>query len=314
MDSNEGYSLAAGAGGGGDQAKTTNAGFRPREERIDPRVRAVALAARYYGMELDEGDFRRTPGESAASAASLSAWAQECGMWAKGVRLNWRQLLRLQAAGPVVLLLNDGSAGLMTSTNPEARVVMIKDPLAPVSEPAIIVDEMRLAQVWTGETVLIRANRGITESEAPFTRSWLISMVGKERKALRDIAYASLTLSFLTIFPPLLVMTAVDRVLTHHSYSTLTLLAVILAIGVVYETLLGHARRLIVLTVGTRLDTKLNLHIFARLLRLPLDYFERHPAGETMHKLHQINKVREFLTGKLLTTWNGLSAPVETSK
>ncbi len=60
---------------------------------------------------------------------------------------------------------------------------------------------------------------------------------------------------------------------------------------------------MIVLTVGTRLDTKLNLHIFARLLRLPLDYFERHPAGETMHNLNQINKVREFLTGKLLTTF-----------
>jgi subfamily B ATP-binding cassette protein HlyB/CyaB len=307
LDDIEGQAFAsvgiAGAGGGGDQANAAGAGFRPREERVDPRVRAVALAARYYGMELDDVDFRRTPGETAASAASLSAWAQECGLWAKGVRLNWRQLLRLQSAGPVVLLFNDGSAGLMTATNPEARVIMVKDPLAPVSEPAVAVDEMRLAQVWSGESVLVRANRGIAEMDAPFTRSWLVSLVGQERRSLRDIGYASLTLSFLTIFPPLLVMTAVDRVLTHHSYSTLALLAAILAIGVVYETLLGHARRMIVLTVGTRLDTKLNLHVFARLLRLPLDYFERHPAGETMHKLGQINKVREFLTGKLLTTF-----------
>ena len=309
MDDNEGSSLnspgsagaSASTAGGGDQTK--DAGLPPREAQVDPRVRAIALAARYYGMELDEGDFRRTPGETAASAASLSAWAQDCGLWARGVRMSWRQLLRVQAAGPVVLLLNDGRAGLMTATNPDARVVLIKDPLAPVSEPAVQVDELRLAQVWSGEAVLVRANRGIAESDAPFTRGWLASLVGQERKSLRDIGFASLTLSFLTIFPPLLVMTAVDRVLTHHSYSTLTLLATILAIGVVYETLLGHARRLIVLTVGTRLDTRLNLHIFARLLRLPLDYFERHPAGETMHRLNQINKVREFLTGKLLTTF-----------
>ena len=308
MDDNEGYSVAssssgAAAGGGGDHANASAASFGPREQRVDSRIRAVALAARYYGMELDESDFRRKPGETSPSAASLSSWAQDCGLWAKGVRMNWRQLLRLQAAGPVVLLLNDGSAGLMTSTNPEARVVMIKDPMAPISEPAVIVDEMRLAQVWSGDAVLIRANRGIAETDAPFTRAWLVSLVGQERKALRDIGFASLTLSFLTIFPPLLVMTAVDRVLTHKSYSTLTLLAVILGIGVLYETLLGHARRMIVLTVGTRLDTKLNLHIFARLLRLPLDYFERHPAGETMHRINQVNKVREFLTGKLLTTF-----------
>ena len=51
------------------------------------------------------------------------------------------------------------------------------------------------------------------------------------------------------------------------------------------------------------MDAKLNLHVFSRLLRLPIDYFERHPAGETMHKIHQVQKVREFLTGKLLTAF-----------
>jgi ATP-binding cassette subfamily B protein len=35
---------------------------------------------------------------------------------------------------------------------------------------------------------------------------------------------------------------------------------------------------------------------------LPLDYFERHPAGETMYKVSQVHKVREFITGKLLAT------------
>jgi ATP-binding cassette subfamily B protein len=203
----------------------------------------------------------------------------------------------------VVLLFNDGSAGLLTGTNPDNRVVLLKDPTAPVSEPAVAVDEMRLSQVWSGEAVLVRANRGITESNAPFTMRWLWSVIGKERKSLRDIAGASLTLSFLTIFPPLLVMTVVNNVLTHHSYSTLALLSTILLIGVVYETLLGHARRMIVLVVGTRLDTRLNLHMFNRLLRLPLDYFERNPAGETLYKLQQINRIREFMTGKLLVTF-----------
>src|SRR5262249_24402955 len=98
-------------------------------------------------------------------------------------------------------------------------------------------------------------------------------------------------------------MTVVDKVLTHHSYSTLALLGAILAIATLYEAFLGYARRLIVLVVGTRLDAKLHLHVFNRLLRLPLDYFERHPAGETMHKIAEVYKVREFLTGKLLSTF-----------
>ena len=72
---------------------------------------------------------------------------------------------------------------------------------------------------------------------------------------------------------------------------------------VAYETLLGYARRLIISVMGARLDAKLNLHLFNRLLRLPLDYFERHPAGETMYRIGQVYHVREFLTGKLLATF-----------
>ncbi|TIO53428.1 MAG: peptidase domain-containing ABC transporter, partial [Mesorhizobium sp.] len=83
----------------------------------------------------------------------------------------------------------------------------------------------------------------------------------------------------------------------------LLLLSAIVAVVFAYETLLGHARRLIINVVGARLDTKLQLHVFSRLLRLPLDYFERHPAGETMYHLAQVYRIREFLTGKLLSTF-----------
>jgi ATP-binding cassette subfamily B protein len=110
-------------------------------------------------------------------------------------------------------------------------------------------------------------------------------------------------MSFLTIFPPLLVMTMVNKVMQFHSVSTLVLISAIMVVVVAYETLLGYARRLIVLVVGARLDAKLNLHLFNRLLRLPLDYFERHPAGQTMYQIGQAYQVREFLTGRLLSTF-----------
>jgi ABC-type bacteriocin/lantibiotic exporter with double-glycine peptidase domain len=85
---------------------------------------------------------------------------------------------------------------------------------------------------------------------------------------LRDIALASLTISILTIFPPILVMTMVNKVMQFHSVSTLVLISAIMVVVWVYETLLGYARRLIIAVVGARLDTKLNLHLFSRLLRL----------------------------------------------
>jgi len=263
---------------------------------------AMMMAARYYGLELDPGEFRLGQNETVPTAAALSVWAQSAGMWSRALRLRWRHLFNVTGAGPVVLLFNDGSAGLLTGSNAESKIVLIRDPRAPEAEPAIPVDEMRLAEVWEGDAVLLRAERSQAEADPPFTLRWLTGIVLQEGKHLRDLLIASVAISFLTIIPPLIVMQVVDRVMTHHSYSTLMLISLIVGTLVLYEALLGYARRLIILVVGVRTDAKLNLHVFNRLIRLPLDYFERHPAGETMYRVSQINTVRQFITGKLMTT------------
>jgi ATP-binding cassette, subfamily B, bacterial HlyB/CyaB len=260
-------------------------------------------AGRHQGVELDPNEYRQTQGEAAPSAAALSLWAQNAGFWSRAVRIRWRHLLRFQDAGPVVLLFADGSAGLLTGANPAERFVFIANPCAPAGTPPVAVDELRLAEIWTGQAVLLRAARNATTTDAQFNLRWLARLVLQERRALRDIGLASLTISILTVFPPLLVMATVNKVLQFHSLSTLVLLSAVMAIVFAYETLLGYARRLIISVVGARLDTKLSLHLFNRLLRLPLDYFERHPAGETMYRVTQLYRVREFLTGKLLTTF-----------
>ena len=294
--------LAADNGGAGMSTPGTAAGTSGGRGPIHPRLLAMMMAARYFGLDLDPNDFRMGAGDTVPAAAALSAWAQNTGMWSRALRLRWRHLFTVTGNGPVILLFNDGSAGLLTGSNAEQKIVTIRDPRAPEADPPVPVDEMRLSEVWSGEAVLLRAERSQTEADPPFTMAWLAGVVLKEKKHLRDLLIGSFAISMLTIFPPLLVMQVVDRVLTHHSYSTLFLISVILGVAVLYETLLGYARRLIILVIGVRTDATLSLHVFNRLIRLPLDYFERHPAGETMYKVAQINKVREFMTGKLMTT------------
>ena len=291
---------AEGGDAGAGMSSSTDA---RRQAAIHPRLLAMMTAARYYGLELDPHEFHAGPDEKIPEAGALSQWAQNSGMWARALRLRWRHLMGMSNGVPVVLLLKDGGAALLVGASGESRVVALRDPRSPDAHPPIPVDEMRLNEVWSGEAILLRAKREQAEADPPFTLTWLFGMVMKERKSLRDLLIASFAISFLTILPPLMVMRVVDSVITHQSYSTLFLISVLVGIMVAYETLLGYARRLIILVVGTRVDAKLNLHIFNRLIRLPLDYFERHPAGETMYKVSQIHLVRQFITGKLLSTF-----------
>lgn len=268
----------------------------------ETRVRAVLEAARYHGIELDRADLRYPRGESPTPLALL-AWVRNAGLWAKAMQLSWRQIVRLKGPAPVVLLFRDGGAGLLVGANAAHNVVFLKDPRAPAGSEPVAVDELRLRRVWHGEVLFIRPERTALEADAPFTIGWIVRQVLKEKGMLRIIGVASITLSVLTIVPPFLVLIILDRVLVHKSVSTLVLVSLIFGIAVIYEMLIGYARRELMQLVAIRIDSRLNLHIFQRLLALPIDYFERHPAGETHHRLHEIYKLREFLTKRMLATF-----------
>ncbi len=290
----------AGAGAGGRKPQPT-AGVQVDGKLA--RLRAVMSAARYHGVELDPKDFRGDVSEVTPSPASLVRWLGEQGLVARAMRLKWRYLVRLYDAPPMALMFKDGTAGLLVGADPARNLVWLRDPMGSDGDVPVAVDELRLSQVWTGDVVMVQRSRNQSEAEAPINVGWLARMVLREKKSLRDIAISSVVLSLLSIFPALIVMQVIDKVVNHHSMATLVSISMIILTLTAYETLISYGRREIVLVLSTRLDSRIALVIFGRLLSLPLEYFERQQAGNVIGRVAAIYKVRDFITGKLMTTF-----------
>ena len=96
-----------------------------------------------------------------------------------------------------------------------------------------------------------------------------------------------------------MMMIIIDRVLVNHSLQTLELICAALLAMIVFEMILGHLRRIFMAIATTRIDSRLNLFILDRVLKLPMDYFERNPTGRTLGKLGKVWQIRSFLTGQL---------------
>ncbi|KXV41733.1 peptidase domain-containing ABC transporter [Gluconobacter albidus] len=259
-------------------------------------------AARYHGLELDIRDFAAEPGEDSPSPATLARWLNDQGAVAKGMRLRWRYLVKIRNVPPVVLMFKDGSAGLMVRADAEKGVVWLRDPMGGDGDAPVPVDELRLMQVWTGDVLLVKRRRDESEADAKFDLLWFVKMVLREKQIMRDIAFASMVLSILQVFPALIVMQVVDRVVSYHSMATLISLSGFVIILSFYEILLTYARRELSLILSTRLDARISLHAFNRLLALPLEFYEREQTGEILGRFMAIFKVRDFLTGQLMTT------------
>jgi ABC-type bacteriocin/lantibiotic exporter with double-glycine peptidase domain len=179
-------------------------------------------------------------------------------------------------------------------------VVWVRDPQARRDPDGVPVDELRLRQVWTGE-VLTLALPGAAAGEH-LGLGYLFRLVMVERSLMRDVLACSVVLSLLALLPAFVMVVVMDRLMNYGNMSTLLMIVGLVAIAALWNAVLGFVRRRMISTVGGRVDARLQTMIFGRVLGLPIDYFERTQAGTLMHQVGQIQKVRDFLTGKMLAT------------
>jgi HlyB family type I secretion system ABC transporter len=300
----------AAAGGTSDPGRPENVDFAALNASsiggtgpMKTRLAAVMSVARYHGVDLDPASIRLNMAEDAPSPPILIEWLRESGLWARGLHATFRQLMKINDPAPIILLLDDGGAAVIVGRNRDNNVLLLRDPRALPSEPAVPIDELRLKQVWGGATLLIRSTRQGAEDEQPFDLTMLRRLVWMEKKTLRDIAISSVTITILSILPIMLVMTTVNKVLEYKSLNSLELVIVVLVVVILFEAVLTWGRKLMEVIMASKLDARLNLLIFDRLLTLPVEFFERQQAGELSYKVGQVYQVRDFLTGRLMNTF-----------
>jgi ATP-binding cassette subfamily B protein len=242
--------------------------------------------------------------ETDVSNAALVAIAAELGLQARCLSVNWSDLPRFGNIFPAILRLKDGGAMVIEAVleDPEAgRMAALSDPLIGPQSRALV-DEAQLAAVWGGELILVKRRFELTDESQPFGMAWLVGQVLREKSLFRDIAIAATIGTIFTVSTPFIAIIVLDRVIVNQSLSTLYVIAGALALIILFDSILAFLKRLFMEATATRIDGRLNLYIIDRLLRLPMDYFERTPNGAIMSKLGKLWQIRGFLTGQLFTT------------
>lgn len=271
---------------------------------VDSALVAFAVLAERQGVPLaaDKLALRHGAGP-ALSTARLVRIAEAEGFRARAVKLDFAMLASVGDAYPILLRLVDGSTliaeGFVRSGTVEA--VMLRDPAAPTA-PAVAVDALRLAGRWAGEAVFLRRRHALGSKDRPFGFGWMAALVLTERRLFRDVAIAALVLSVLTLVPPFLYMIVIDRVLVHHRVETLLVTVGVVLVILAFETALGFIRRAMVATATQRVDARIQVQMFDRLIGLPIDFFDRTPTGIVAFKLGEVRRIRAFLTGQLFST------------
>ncbi|MEY4591606.1 MAG: hypothetical protein RIR18_501, partial [Pseudomonadota bacterium] len=227
--------------------------------------------------------------------------AAEIGMQARGEQLDWEQITSLEGVFPFIAKLHDGAGIIVVGREGEEgnKRLAVVDPRTNASNVAYF-SEQDFAEIWSGDVVFLKRSYSVLDENQPFGLRWFIPEIFKQRKAFRDVLIAAMAMNLLALASPMFFQLVIDKVLVHQSASTLLVLTVGVSLAMLFDSLFGYIRQMLLLAATNKIDMRVTRRAFKHLLSLPIDFFETSTAGVVTRQMQQLEGIRHFLTGRLM--------------
>ncbi|MGX7743983.1 type I secretion system permease/ATPase [Rhodopseudomonas parapalustris] len=268
------------------------------QPRFDHALGCFILLAKFLGVSADPGQIAhdRGRGDDPYSFGDLSRIAKKLGLVSKIKRARAADFSKLPL--PAIAACVDGTSIILLKADTEERRFLLQRPDGDRGE---IWSEAEAAERLTGEMLLLTSRERIAGASRPFDISWFIPALVKYRRPLRDVLVGSFFLQLMGLVSPIFFQLVIDKVLVHQSMTTLDVLAIGLAVVLIWETLLSALRNWLFAHTTNRVDAELSAQMFRHLLNLPLSYFEARRVGDSVARVRELERIREFLTSNTVT-------------
>jgi ATP-binding cassette subfamily B protein len=273
-------------------------------------LQCLTAIAQHHGLQVNPERLIHDYALSAEepSSAMLLGMASSIGLKARLRQLTVDKLLGQKGVFPLLARMKDGNSMIVVGARvDDGGVLAVLDPMGDLGVVKML-DPAAFQALWSGDIVFLKRTSKLTDTRQPFGLRWFIPEILQQKAAFRDIAIAAMAMNILGLASPVFFQLVIDKVLVHHSVSTLWVLAAGIGIALLFESTFGFMRQILTLWATNKIDIRLTRRTFAHLLSLPIDYFETTSAGVVVRHMQQMEKIRGFLTGRMFFTALDLTA------
>lgn len=263
---------------------------------VDTGLMCLAMLARFYNLPVNVDQIRHKfakPSQLFDELDLLRA-AKHLGLKAKAISRDCTHLKSTLL--PVIVEKKAGGYVVLAKTAEDK--VLIQDPLSPRPQ---ILTKNELLELCSNRILLFTQRTGWFKEQVQFGLRWFVPALAKYRRLLGEVLLASFFIQLLALVTPLFFQVVIDKVLVHQALTTLDVLAIGLLGVSLFEVLLTGLRTYLFSHTTSRVDVTLGAKLFEHLLALPLSYFESRRVGNTVARVHELDTIRQFITGSALT-------------
>ena len=196
------------------------------------------------------------------------------------------------------VLVHRGSIAILEGVESDGRLRLLEPELGPLRVPA---DDLLEANSDRLRLLLLR--RRPDSKEQRFSWGWYAPFLKPHRRELIEVIATSAVVNVLALVTPLGIMRLINtQAGGSDSLDGVISIGVILIAATVVEAIASALRSLIFTGIANRVDMDTRETILDRLVRLPQTFFDNRPVGRITYYFNQLDRLRDFLIGKALTT------------
>ncbi len=268
----------------------------PVERQSEPGAGAGAMAClrmalRHLGVVVEERRLRTAAGglSERPGVAEVAATAETLGLYAREQRLPYEALR--SADLPVIISWDEGRYAVLYRV--EAERAWVVDPLTGPRQ----LTRAELTQRWGGRLLLLEPAPQLADPEAAGPWRRVLAYFRPHRGLLVQVGLIGLCLHVLALALPKFTEMIVDDVVVHADLTLLDYLLIGMLVVQGATLALEGLRTYILAQVGRRLGFSMVRSLYARLLDMPLSYFQRHDAGELIKRFGDMRVLQDLVLG-----------------
>jgi len=280
-------------------------------DSMDCGPTCLRMIAKHYGRVYSIQYLREKAfiTRSGVSMLGISDAAELIGFRTTGVKITLKQLME-EAPLPCVLHWNQ---------NHFVVLYRIKNGKYYIADPAntlVTYKEEELKRCWlssktgdhdTGTALLLEPgpefyDKGEDEKDRKKGLSFFFRYLTPYRKEFLQLILGMITASILQLIMPFLTQSLVDTGIRDSNLNFITLILIAQLVVFIGKLSVDFIRSWILLHVNTRINISLISDFLAKLMRLPLRFFDTKMVGDIMQRIGDHSRIESFMTGSSINT------------
>lgn len=290
--------------------------FYKQFDRMDCGATCLKMIAKYYGRTIPLSILRDRcyVSKNGGSLADMCYAAESVGFRTKAIFTTFDTLASLLAT-PCIVHWNQKHFVVVYGLKKSCGKTILK-----VADPAIGLlkyDQEQFCEAWMRGTENEGIKKGVvllmepspdfyvSDTENNNEEKWNLKFLFKYLKPYRKYAFqlfiSILVASIINLILPFLTQSVVDIGIGNNDISFVVLILVAQVVLVIGQMANNLIRNWLMLHMTTRISISLLSDFLAKLMRLPIAFFDSKMIGDIMQRIGDYERIRTFLTNSMLS-------------